>query len=144
MVDFYCLLMTHHLCLQIHLHGKFRVYYYNFFYSNDSPQHHCVKCPYSEFFWSVFSRNRTEYGEILRISPYLVQMPENTGQKSSEYGHFLRSAFYIFSEAKLGVDCIIFIAGNTLINDVDNIPWIIKMFLLPNQKRFKLQNLLID
>ena len=24
------------------------------------------KCPYSEFFWSVFSRIRTEYGEILR------------------------------------------------------------------------------
>ena len=23
------------------------------------------KCPYSEFFWSVFSRIRTEYGEIL-------------------------------------------------------------------------------
>ena len=22
------------------------------------------KCPYSEFFWSVFSRVRTEYGEI--------------------------------------------------------------------------------
>ena len=32
------------------------------------------KCPYSEFFWSVFSRIRTEYG------------PEN-----SEYGHFSRS-----------------------------------------------------
>ena len=24
----------------------------------------CEKCPYSEFFWSVFSRIRTEYGEI--------------------------------------------------------------------------------
>ena len=23
------------------------------------------KCPYSQFFWSVFSRIRTEYGEIL-------------------------------------------------------------------------------
>ena len=27
------------------------------------------KCPYSKIFWSVFSRIRTEYGEILRISP---------------------------------------------------------------------------
>ena len=29
---------------------------------------HCLKCvwPYSEFFWSVFSRIWTEYGEILR------------------------------------------------------------------------------
>ena len=24
------------------------------------------KCPYSEFFWSIFSRIWTEYGEILR------------------------------------------------------------------------------
>ena len=30
------------------------------------------KCQYLEFFWSVFSRIRTEYGEILRISPYSV------------------------------------------------------------------------
>ena len=29
------------------------------------------------YFWSVFSRIRTEYGEILRISPYSVQMREN-------------------------------------------------------------------
>ena len=49
------------------------------------------KCPYSELFWSVFSRIRTEYGEILRISPYSVQMRENTDQNNSEYGHFLRS-----------------------------------------------------
>ena len=31
------------------------------------------KCPYSEFFWFVFSRIRTEYAEALRVSPYLVQ-----------------------------------------------------------------------
>ena len=49
------------------------------------------KCPYSELFWSVFSRIRTEYGEILRISPYLVRMRENTDQNDSEYEHFLRS-----------------------------------------------------
>ena len=36
------------------------------------------KCLYSEFFWSVFSRIRTEYGE----------MQENTGQKNSQYEHF--------------------------------------------------------
>ena len=29
---------------------------------------HCFKkCPYSEFFWSVFSRIRTQYGEIRSI-----------------------------------------------------------------------------
>ena len=50
------------------------------------------KFPYSELFWSTFSRIRTEYGEILCISPYLVRMRENTDQNNSEYGHFLRSA----------------------------------------------------
>ena len=30
-----------------------------------------------DFFWSVFSRIRTEYGEVLRISPYSVRMREN-------------------------------------------------------------------
>ena len=49
------------------------------------------KCPYLEFSWSVFSWIWTEYGEILCISPYSVQMPENMDQKNSEYGHFLRS-----------------------------------------------------
>ena len=51
------------------------------------------KCSYSEFFWSVFSRIWTEYGEILRTSSYSVQMRENTDQNNSEYEHFLRSAF---------------------------------------------------
>ena len=39
------------------------------------------KCPYSELFWSVFSRIRTEYGEILR-------MRENTDQNISKHGTF--------------------------------------------------------
>ena len=51
------------------------------------------KCSYSEFFWFVFSRIRTEYGEKLRISPYSVQMRKITDQKKSEYGHSSRSAF---------------------------------------------------
>ena len=46
-------------------------------------------CPYSELFWSVFPRIRTEYGEILRISPYSVQMRENANQNNIEYGHVL-------------------------------------------------------
>ena len=45
------------------------------------------------FFWSVFSRTRTEYREILRISPYSVRMRENTDQKNSEYGHVSSSAY---------------------------------------------------
>ena len=39
------------------------------------------KCLFSEFFWSVFSRIRTEYGEIIRISPYSVRMQINTDKK---------------------------------------------------------------
>ena len=42
------------------------------------------KSPYSELFWSVFSRKLTEYGEILRVSPYSVRMWENTDQNNSE------------------------------------------------------------
>ena len=40
---------------------------------------------------SVLSRNRTEYGVILAISPYSVRMRENTDQKNSKYGRFSRS-----------------------------------------------------
>ena len=42
----------------------------------------CEKCPNSEIFWSLF---------FPYISPYSVQMQENTEQKNSEYGHFSRS-----------------------------------------------------
>ena len=49
------------------------------------------KCPYSELFWSAFSRIRTEYGEIRSISLYSVRMGENADQNNSEYGYFLSS-----------------------------------------------------
>ena len=49
------------------------------------------KCPYSELFWSAFSRIRTEYGKILRMSRYSVQMWKNSDQNNSKYGLFLRS-----------------------------------------------------
>ena len=52
------------------------------------------KCPYSELFWSAFSRIRTEYGEIRSIFPYSVRIWENVDQNNSEYGHFLRSECY--------------------------------------------------
>ena len=52
------------------------------------------KCPYLELFWFVFPRIRTEYEEILRISPYSVRMQENTDENNSEYRHFLRSVFF--------------------------------------------------
>ena len=49
------------------------------------------KRPYLELIWSVFSRIRTEYGEILcffSIFLYSFRMRENTDQNNSEYGHF--------------------------------------------------------
>ena len=46
------------------------------------------KCPCSELFWPASSGIRTEYGEILGISPYSVRMRENADQNNSEYGHF--------------------------------------------------------
>ena len=49
------------------------------------------KCPYLALFKSAFSRIRTEYGEILQISPHSVVMQENTDQNNSEYEHFLPS-----------------------------------------------------
>ena len=36
------------------------------------------KCLYSEFFWSVYFRIRTEYAELLRISSYSIRMREYT------------------------------------------------------------------
>ena len=49
-----------------------------------------TKCPYLELFWSIFSRIRSEYGEILCISPCSVRMRRNADQNNSEYGYFLR------------------------------------------------------
>ena len=54
------------------------------FVHNSSCSRRCSlseKCPYLDLFWSAFSRIRTEYGKILRISPYSVRMRENTEQK---------------------------------------------------------------
>ena len=51
-------------------------------------------CPYSEFFWSVFSQIQIEYQDFLCKSPYLVQMRGNADQKNSEYGHFSRNVLW--------------------------------------------------
>ena len=39
------------------------------------------KCPNTEFFWSVFSRIRIEYADLLHKFPYWVRIRENTDQK---------------------------------------------------------------
>ena len=47
---------------------------------------YCVKSvQIRSFFRSVFSRIRTVYGEILRISPYSIRMRENMDQKKIPY-----------------------------------------------------------
>ena len=59
-----------------------------FFHVNVPEFTMCEKCPNTEFFWSVFSRIWTEYGDLLYISPYSVQMWENKDQKNSVFGQF--------------------------------------------------------
>ena len=49
------------------------------------------KCPYSELFWSAFSRLRTEYRDIRSIFQNSAQMRENADQNNSEYEHFSSS-----------------------------------------------------
>ena len=44
----------------------------------------CEICPNAEFIWSVFSRIRTEYGEIWSISPYLSVFSPNAGKYRPE------------------------------------------------------------
>ena len=51
------------------------------------------KCQYSELFWSVFFRTRTEYGEIWSISPYSVRMRENTEDQVLPQGFSVFSFF---------------------------------------------------
>ena len=53
------------------------------------------KCPHSVFFWSVFSRIPTEYGEIRSISPYSVRMRENTGKMWTRVTPNTDSVWYI-------------------------------------------------
>ena len=56
----------------------------------------CKKYPYSELFWSVFSRIWTEYGEI-RSPNHSVRMRENTDQNKSEHRPFHAAYHYMKS-----------------------------------------------
>ena len=48
---------------------------------------------YGVFSWSVFSRIWTEYGEILRISPYQSKCGKIQTNKNSVFRHFSRRDF---------------------------------------------------
>ena len=53
---------------------------------------HCVKSIQMwSFFWSVFSRIRTEYGDLRSKSPYSVRIREVRTRKNSVFGRFSRS-----------------------------------------------------
>ena len=59
------------------------------------------KCPKLEFLWSVFfSGIWTEYRNLLQKSPYSAQIRENTEQKNSKYGYFLRSEWFSLDSSK--------------------------------------------
>ena len=64
------------------------------------------ECPYSKLFWPVFSRIQTEYGEILRISPYSVRMRKNVDQSNSEYRHFSRSVIIHSNDFKFSLKIV--------------------------------------
>ena len=76
----------------------------------------CKKCPCLELFWSLVSRIRTEYGEILCISPYLVQMQENTDQNNSEHGHSLRSVYHMLTLMFAWKNILLYYLSNKIVH----------------------------
>ena len=46
------------------------------------------------YFWSVFSYIRTEYGALLRTSPYSVRIKEMRTRNNSIFGHFSCSVMF--------------------------------------------------
>ena len=54
------------------------------------------------FFWFVFSRIRTEYGEIWSISPYSVRMREYTDQKKLRIWTLFTQCLYQRPESLIG------------------------------------------
>ena len=61
------------------------------------------KCPNSEFFWSLFSCIRTEYGEILRIwtrlTQWFVKLPLVANSESRELLLFTWNIAYLSLDA---------------------------------------------
>ena len=58
-----------------------------FFFRFFSTSHYVKSVQIRSFSWSVFPCIRTEYGDLLRKSPYSVRIQENTDQKNSVFGH---------------------------------------------------------
>ena len=61
------------------------------------------KCPYSELFWSVFCRIRTEQGKILRISSHSVRMQKIQDRVTPNTDTF-HAVFLLYMEYPIGVN----------------------------------------
>ena len=57
----------------------------------------CEKCPNTEFFWSLFTRTRTKYRDLLHKSHYSVRIRENTDQKNSIFKQISCSDSFSYS-----------------------------------------------
>ena len=57
------------------------------------------------FFWSVFSRIQTEYGDLQSTSPYSVQIRENTYQKKLHIQAFYAVIFQTIFRRLYPADC---------------------------------------
>ena len=56
------------------------------------------KCPYSEYFWSLFSFIRTEYGDLHSRSPYSVRMRKNKDQQKTPNSDTFHAVKLLFSQ----------------------------------------------
>ena len=59
---------------------KFYIYFLDSIFQ--LPLHFVKSVQIRSFFWSLFSCIRTEYGDLLRKSPYSVRVQKNTDQKN--------------------------------------------------------------
>ena len=78
----------------------FAIYITHHIASNTSIVSHCKKGSLFRFFWSLFCRIPTDYGNLLHKSSCLVGMREDTEQK---HGQSLRSV--CFCHLKVGNSC---------------------------------------
>ena len=88
---------------------------------------HCVKSiEIRSFFWSVFSCNRTEYGDLRSKSPYSVRIHENTDQKNLR----IWTLFTRWWTAIIGDDWNISLNSRLICNTCPNIALILSKFRL--------------
>ena len=86
------------ISLSFYMRGDYRFTYQLTFI----PEFDCVKrVQIRSFFWSVFSCIRTEFGDLLRKSPYSVRIQENTDQKKLRIWKFFTQCFFVSSSTCL-------------------------------------------